>query len=325
MSLPANLPSDLLAITSREPLLNLFRQLTLAHDELGREIVINMLLRNYIHHKHFDLADKLISSVYDESQAHHRSTNQSARFFYYVAVVKAIKLDYSEAGSCIAQALRKAPEKALGFRTIATKLSLVIQLLSGVIPQRSEFRAKDMRLALQPYLFLTACVRFGELRRFHVVLSQYSAAFTKDSTLSLVHRIRHNVIKMALRRVCQSYTRISLADICAKLTLETANDAEYIVTKAIRDGVIDAHVDHENGWVISREVANVYATTEPALTFQKRIAFCNLTHNEARRAMKYGTQGLEDDEERKKKMEQETKELVKALEEGVDPDDEGDF
>jgi len=321
----SGLPADPLALSAREPLLNLFRQLTLAHDALGREIIVNMLLRNYLHYKHYDAADKLISSVSDIAQ-NHKSTNQSARFFYYVACVKAIKLDYTEAGSCIAQALRKAPEKALGFRTIATKLMLTIQLLSGIIPQRSEFRAKDVRRALQPYLYLTSCVRFGKISRFNAVLTEYNSTFVADDTVSLVHRIRHNVIKMALRRVCQSYSRISLSDICAKLSLGTAADAEYIVTKAIRDGVIDAYVDHENGWCVSREVANVYATTEPALTFQKRIAFCNQTHNEARRAMKYGDK-QEQDEEHKKKLEQDAKELVKALEDGTADlmEDEGDF
>ena len=42
----------------------------------------------------------------------------------------------------------------------------------------------------------------------------------------------------------QSYSRISIEDICEKLKLEDKQDAEYIVAKAIRDGVIDATLDH---------------------------------------------------------------------------------
>lgn len=33
--------------------------------------------------------------------------------------------------------------------------------------------------------------------------------------------------------------------------------------KAIRDGVIDAVIDHENGWIRSQELLDVYATDEP--------------------------------------------------------------
>lgn len=44
-----------------------------------------------------------------------------------------------------------------------------------------------------------------------------------------------------------SYSRISLADIAQKLQLDSAEDAEYIVAKAIRDNVIDATINHKLG------------------------------------------------------------------------------
>ncbi|KAJ3089168.1 26S proteasome non-ATPase regulatory subunit, partial [Quaeritorhiza haematococci] len=49
-----------------------------------------------------------------------------------------------------------------------------------------------------------------------------------------------------------SYSRISLRDICIKLQLDSEEDAEYIVAKAIRDGVIDAIIDHEKGFMKSK-------------------------------------------------------------------------
>ena len=49
-----------------------------------------------------------------------------------------------------------------------------------------------------------------------------------------------------------SYSRISLADIAEKLSLESTQDAEYIVAKAIKDGVIEAVINHEEGYVQSR-------------------------------------------------------------------------
>lgn len=46
-----------------------------------------------------------------------------------------------------------------------------------------------------------------------------------------------------------SYSKISLRDICLKLRLDSEEDAEFIVAKAIRDGVIDATVIHEHGYM----------------------------------------------------------------------------
>lgn len=49
-----------------------------------------------------------------------------------------------------------------------------------------------------------------------------------------------------MKKINISYSRISLADIKSKLGLESISDTEYIVAKAIRDGVITATVDHDH-------------------------------------------------------------------------------
>lgn len=54
-----------------------------------------------------------------------------------------------------------------------------------------------------------------------------------------------------------------LQDVAEKLCLPSADDAEYICAKAIRDGGIDAVVDHEGGFLATREVTDLYSTNEP--------------------------------------------------------------
>ncbi len=78
-----------------------------------------------------------------------------------------------------------------------------------------------------------------------------------------------------------AYSRISLKDICLKLHLDSEEDTEYIVAKAIRDGVIDAEVDHQGGFMKSKEAGNVYETDEPQKAFQQRIDFCINLHNDS--------------------------------------------
>jgi 26S proteasome regulatory subunit N3 len=113
------------------------------------------------------------------------------------------------------------------------------------------------------------------------VLTTHASKFASDGTHSLIVRLRHNVIKTALRMISLAYSRISLKDVCLKLHLDSEEDTEYIVAKAIRDGVIDAEVDHAQGWMKSREGGNVYETDEPQKAFQQRIEFCMNLHNES--------------------------------------------
>ena len=69
--------------------------------------------------------------------------------------------------------------------------------------------------------------------------------FKADNTITLIHRLRHNVIKTGIRRISIAYSKISLSDIAQQLALDSPEDAEFIVAKAIRDGVIDAQIDHQ--------------------------------------------------------------------------------
>ncbi len=55
--------------------------------------------------------------------------------------------------------------------------------------------------------------------------------FKADRTFTLILRLHHNVIKTAIRRISLAYSRISLADVAAKLKLESPKDAEFIIAK----------------------------------------------------------------------------------------------
>jgi 26S proteasome regulatory subunit N3 len=63
--------------------------------------------------------------------------------------------------------------------------------------------------------------------------------------------------------------------------------ADALTAQAIRDGVIDAELDHAAGTMSSREQANVYTTKEPQEAFHKRITFCLDVHNEAVKVSSY--------------------------------------
>lgn len=305
----------------RSELLGAYRTATLQHDSASQAVLLNLLLRNYIMYNLYDQADKLLSRApFPET----RSNNQLARHMYYTGRVKAIQLDYSEALWNLQQALRKAPQNsALGFRVSTQKLMIIVQLLTGEIPERAVFRQQNMQQALRPYLELTKAVREGDLSKFKQVTEFAAAVFEKDQSSSLIMRLRHNVIKAGLRKLNMSYSRISLQEICKRLDLGTTENAEGVVAKAIHDRVIDAVIDHDGGFVRSNETIDVYSTTEPTEAYHGRIQFCLNIYNEAVKAMRFPEKEKDDEtpaQRRERLKEQE--ELAKTLVEEEEDDDE---
>ena len=90
------------------------------------------------------------------------------------------------------------------------------------------------------------------MNAFQTALDEGKDDFKQDLNYSLIVRLRFNVIKAGIRQLSISYSRISLKDTCLKLQLDSEEDAEYVVAKAIRDGVVDAVIDHENGFIKSK-------------------------------------------------------------------------
>ncbi|RVE70050.1 hypothetical protein OJAV_G00084350 [Oryzias javanicus] len=296
------------------------RTATLRHDADGQAVLLNLLLRNYLHFSLYDQAEKLVSkSVFPELA----NNNEWARYLYYTGRIKAIQLEYSEARRTLTNALRKAPQHtAVGFKQTVHKLLIVVELLLGEIPDRLQFRQPSLKRSLMPYFLLTQAVRTGNLSKFNQVLEQFGEKFQTDGTYTLIIRLRHNVIKTGVRMISLSYSRISLADIAQKLQLDSPEDAEFIVAKAIRDGVIEASINHEKGFVQSKETMDIYGTREPQLAFHQRISFCLDIHNMSVKAMRFPPKAYNKDlESAEERREREQQDLEFAKEMAEDDDD----
>lgn len=276
--LPPSLQSPIVAI--RPTLLAALRTAVLRKDIDTQATVIVLLLRNYLLTSHISQADLLVSHTQFPENA---ANNQVARFLYYLGRTRAIQLRYTEAHEHLTAATRKAPSSAcaLGFSITATKLLLVVELLMGDIPDRATFRQPNMETALRPYFLLVQAVRVGNLGDFETIIAEHGDTFRRDGTYTLILRLRQNVIKTGIRMMSLSYSRISLRDICIRLHLGSEESAEYIVAKAIRDGVIEATLDRERGFMKSKEVGDVYATREPGEAFHDRIRACLALHDES--------------------------------------------
>ena len=115
---------------------------------------------------------------------------------------------------------------------------------------------------------------------FQKTLTTHDATFTADDNHLLIHRLRHFVLKTALRTTTLAYSRISIRDICVKLKMDSEEETEYIVAKAIRDGVIEATIDHTGAFMQSRVARNVYETDEPQQQLTRRTAYLQNMYSE---------------------------------------------
>ncbi|KAG9251128.1 26S proteasome non-ATPase regulatory subunit 3 [Emericellopsis atlantica] len=322
--LPPSPESPIVAV--RPILLAALRTAVLRKDIDTQASVIVLLLRNYLLTSHINQADLLVSHTQFPENA---VNNQVARFLYYLGRIRAIQLRYTEAHEHLTAATRKAPGSncALGFSQTATKVLLVVELLMGDIPDRSTFRQATMEEALHPYFLLVQAVRVGDIENFETTLADHADTFRRDGTYSLILRLRQNVIKTGIRMMSLSYSRISLRDICIRLHLGSEESAEYIVAKAIRDGVIEATLDREKGFMKSKEVGDVYATREPGEAFHDRIRACLALHDESVKAMRFPMNQHRLELKNAQEAREREREMAKEIQEGdLDEDDlGGDF
>ncbi|KAF2455296.1 proteasome regulatory subunit C-terminal-domain-containing protein [Lineolata rhizophorae] len=313
-------------VSTRAKLLAALRSSVLRKDYDTQAAVTTLLLRNYISTADITQADLLVAQTQFPAAA---PNNEVARYLYYLGRIRAIQLSYTEAHEHLTSATRKSPSAAVaaGFYQSAMKLLVVVELLMGDIPEREIFSQPRLERALEPYLKLVQAVRVGDLQGFLRNVQANAGAFQRDGTYTLILRLRQNVIKTGIRMLSLSYARISLRDICIRLGLESEESAEYIVAKAIRDGVIEAALDHEHGFMATKQAGDVYATREPGEAFHERIRACLGLHDECVKAMRFPMNAHRLELKNAQEARERERELAKEIQDGdIDEDDAaGDF
>jgi len=269
----------------RVQLLEDYRTCVLNHNEPCQAVITNLLLQKYIEDTLITQAARFSSKA---TMPERSDPYQIARYSYYCGRVAVIQLQYGDALDHFRQALRKAPQDgAIGFKQIVTKYFVVTLLLMGEIPEKAVFRQEGLVSSLRPYFQLTQAVRVGDMKLFQNTMTEFSNKFETDGVYMLITRLSHNVIKAALRKISVSYSRIHLKDVASKLQLGSPLEAEYIVAKAIRDGVIDAVIEHRNQIMRSTEVSSVYQTSEPQVQLDRRIRYCLDLYQNSVKAKRY--------------------------------------
>ena len=126
----------------------------------------------------------------------------------------------------------------------------------------------------------------GELGNFNKIVEKHKQVFLKDGLYSMILRLNQIVIRIGLRKISIAYSNISLVDIASKLNFP-ADDIEFVVAKALRDGIINGEIDHENKVLKVQRDVNIYVTNEPQVQLDKRIRYCLGLYHEVQKAVTY--------------------------------------
>merc|ERR1711939_602802 len=293
-----------MGIEIRPRLLAALRSAVLRKDSETQAAVTVLLLRNYISTADITQADLLVAQTQFPQTA---ANNQVCRYLYYLGRIRAIQLSYTEAHEHLESASRKSPTvgPAAGFYQQATKLLIVVELLMGDIPERSLFRQTSLEKALHPYFRLVQAVRVGDLQAFLKCASVYEAQFRKDGTYTLILRLRQNVIKTGIRMLSLSYSRISLRDICHRLSISSS-------------------LNHQLGHLETAPPSDAYSTTEPSEAFHSRISALLAMRDESVMAMRYPMDKHRQEIAEAAKARERERELAKEIAEAEGDVDDGD-
>ena len=215
----------------RHFLLKAHRSACLQHNEFGQATIINLLLRNYLNDNLVEQAAKLVAKVNFPENV---SANQYVRHLYYLGRIQCVQLQYTESYSNLNQAFRKAPQNtAVGFRTAVTKLSIIVQLLMGDIPERSLFSESSTAEAVAPYLELTQAVRFGRLDVFNEVIAKFEDIFRRDTNFNLIQRLRQTVMKIGESNNCSMQGLRSVCDCCFHRAMRFGNKGDVFTLPSL--------------------------------------------------------------------------------------------
>lgn len=208
-----------------------YRKACLDLDEITQVTLSNCIVRYYLLNNAVEQARNFLSKTKFHENV---STHEDSRYLFYLGRINAVQMNYSEAFKHLTNSLRKAPEICgMGFKIVVQKMLIIVELLMGEVPDVKTFSNNtniDFR-PLKPYLDLIKAVKQGNLDEFKDVLVKYENMFVKDNNYTLIQRLRHVVIKIGLRKINLSYSRISLKDITEKLKLESEKETEYIIAK----------------------------------------------------------------------------------------------
>lgn len=294
---------------------------TLRRDHDSQAVLYNGLLRLHCIGGQWGSAEALLANAaFPEERA---PTAQLARFHYYVALVRAFGGRHSDAMDSLMQCLRKGPHHLLmlsptseaedssggavgvGFVQAVHKLLVVVQMLSGEIPERKLFDQRLVKASLAPYRPIVRAVRDGNLPAYYAALSpqqqpQLYAKLERDGLLPLLKRLEEIVLKSGISRLTSVYVRISIPELVNRLLQSPTAESPALqvcdsLLSSIRNSDASSALLPANARVCPQDdtvvcvpsLENVFSLAATTEALALRIFQAELLQREAQRGMRY--------------------------------------
>jgi len=263
-------------------LIRLFNSSTIGFNSYAREFLINSISRNYVSSIQYDLAYQFLSQIHISETFSSRQENCS--HLYYLGIIHAIKYEYSKAKNFLDQAMIEASLVSFGLRIQIQKWRVLISLLIGEIPAKSEFSIKKTMTDLLAYKRLTQYLHQSKCRKIDKIITRFKEDFFQDRTTILVERLRRIVLRFGLSRIFNVYTRISVSAILAELRLEFNEDNEYRVAKKLQLENSNFILELDNGTMQRKIICDENLRTPQKFLYQRILSNLKL-HNQLYRGL----------------------------------------
>jgi 26S proteasome regulatory subunit N3 len=194
-----------------------------------------------------------------------------------------------------------------GFKLLAQKHQIVLQLMLNESPNVRQLAADPL---LQQYRQLASFVTLGDYRSFEDLLANESALFEKDLVLSLLTKMKGVVLRNALKKLSNAYTKISIDDVLDRIGVSGDSKFDLLAFLAKSQEHIEKfRCDPQTRVVDFAKTLESYTDATVRETLLKRIKHVQSLEEQVIRSLKYKEKGLDLNAEEQAREDEEDEEL----------------
>lgn len=172
------------------------------------------------------------SHIYQEIEESINDNEERSRYCFYHGIIKLVKGDY-------AQALANFDESDILNRNVRLDSMIKKHIIVTKLLLSDHMIFYPFEAELRPYFSLIGAVKRAEIDVFHKLLEEHKDEYFRMNLYFIIRRLIQNLVQEGLRKITVCYSRIYVRDINQILGI----NAEYLIHKTIRDGLIRAYVE----------------------------------------------------------------------------------
>lgn len=198
---------------------------------------------------------------------------------YYAGMINATLKKYRNATFHFEAAIQ-CPASTLSHIMLEAykKLILVSLIQTGEMPVTHKSVNQVVTRILKPeavaYMDLASSFLTFSPTDLNAVVNRHRDAYVRDGNFGLVKQVQTAQTKLSILRLTKTFLTLSLADVAARVQLQSAAQAEGYLVAMIQDGEIYAKINQKDGMVVFLETKEKYDSPAMMQKIESQILRC---------------------------------------------------